>query len=95
MQRRPPRRQPPARRKTIADQLREAVLNDGRTDGAIAEASGIDPAAFGRFMRAERSWTLTVADRVCASLGLELRPVVRQDQRTRRDRNQVKAPRHA
>ena len=72
----PPRvrnpRQSPRRSVTLSDQLRRIVKQSGRTDHSLATEAGIDPGAFGRFMRAERTWTLDTADRLADLLGIEL-----------------------
>lgn len=65
-----PQRRPNTKRRTLADQLRDAIVASGRTDHAIATAAGLDPSSVGRFMRDERSWTLAIAERVAAVLGL-------------------------
>lgn len=69
---RPKRRTP--QRRTLADQLRDAIERSGLTDHAIAQAAQLDPSAVGRFMRAERSWTLDTAEHVAAVLGLGIGP---------------------
>jgi len=59
-------------RKTLADQLRDAIRESGETDYALAQAAGLDPSSIGRFLRDERSWTLDTADQLAEVLGLEL-----------------------
>ena len=63
-----------SKRKTITDQLREAVDAAGVTRTEVARAAGVHKSMMSRFMRGEglRSHTL---DQLAAELGLELRPV--------------------
>lgn len=69
--RRSPRRSARPRR-SLSDQFRDAIVASGLSDHAIATEAGIDPGSFGRFLRAERSWTLRTAERVAEVLGLVL-----------------------
>ena len=60
-------------RKTLSEQLRDAIKRDGRSLYALAVDSGVDRGVLVRFMNGEREPTLPTADRICRVLGLELR----------------------
>lgn len=59
-------------RKTLSEQLRDAIKRDGRSLYALAVDSGVDRGVLVRFMNGEREPTLPTADRICRVLGLEL-----------------------
>ena len=59
--------------KSFADLIRTVAKRDGRTVYALARDSGVDSAVVGRFMKGERDVTLTTAEKLCRTLGLELR----------------------
>ncbi|MFH0983386.1 MAG: helix-turn-helix transcriptional regulator [Planctomycetota bacterium] len=63
---------------TMSSALRTAIERDGRSQPVIADAAGIDKGILSRFMRAERSLTLTTADRVCDALAVDVRLVKRR-----------------
>ena len=56
----------------LADQLRRAIGGCGMSLNQLAKATGVNKAQLSRFLRAERSLTLTAAAKVCAHLGLSL-----------------------
>ena len=56
----------------VADQLRRAIASCGMSLNRLAKASGVHQAQLSRFVRAERSLTLTAAAKLCAYLGLYL-----------------------
>jgi plasmid maintenance system antidote protein VapI len=56
----------------VADQLRQAVRGCGLSLNKLAEATGVHKAQLSRFLRAERTLTLTAAAKLCAHLGLYL-----------------------
>jgi hypothetical protein len=60
-------------RQTTSDQLRKAIQDSGVTLYRVAKDAGIGYASLHRFMRGERAVSLDVFDRLCESLGLELR----------------------
>lgn len=61
--------------KNVTDQLRQAIVDSGKTLGAIADESGVDRGRLSRFMRAERTLTLSAVDDLCRCLGLDLQPI--------------------
>lgn len=58
----------------ITDPLQKAIVADGRTLRALAEAAGLSAGILSRFTRRERTLTLPAADALADVLGLELRP---------------------
>ena len=56
----------------LTEQLRQAIRDSGKSLNRLAEASGVHKAQLSRFLRAERTLTLTAAARLCACLGLRL-----------------------
>jgi len=70
------------RRPDIEGQLREAVRKAPMSLNELAAACGVDKGILSRFLRGERSITLTTAARVATILGVELRP--RRQSRKRR-----------
>jgi hypothetical protein len=56
----------------LAGQLRQAVRMSGCSLNGLAHASGVTQSQLSRFMRAERTLTLTAAGKLCATLGLRL-----------------------
>jgi hypothetical protein len=57
----------------IIKELQDAILNDGRSQYALAKAAGLSPIQLGRFVRGERGLTTPAVDALCEVLGLELR----------------------
>ena len=62
------RRKPP----DLAEQLRRAITRCGLSLNQLAAATGVHKAQLSRFLRAERSLTLTAASKLCAHLALRL-----------------------
>jgi plasmid maintenance system antidote protein VapI len=58
----------------VSDQIRAAIERDGRTVYALARDAGVSAIQIWRFLRDERGLTTAVVDRLCETLGLELRP---------------------
>jgi antitoxin component HigA of HigAB toxin-antitoxin module len=56
----------------VAEQLRRAVAGCGRSLNQLARETGVHQAQLSRFLRKERSLTLTAAAKLCAHLGLYL-----------------------
>jgi transcriptional regulator with XRE-family HTH domain len=67
----------------MVEQIRAAVRSSGLTSTVLAERTGVDTGRISRFMRGERDLTLHAAARLCAALGLELRPVGKRPRRKR------------
>lgn len=63
----------------LAEAIRAAVVADGRSLYAISRAAGVAYQSAHPFIRGQREdIALSTADRLCAALGLELRPVNRK-----------------
>jgi DNA-binding phage protein len=62
-----------AKRRTIPEQLRQAIQDDGRGLPCLARDSGVNYGVLYRFTHGQRDITLGTADRICKVLGLELR----------------------
>jgi transcriptional regulator with XRE-family HTH domain len=62
-------------RKTLKEQLRDAIRRDGRTYNQLGKACGIGRDRLSRFMRNERDLTVDSIEDLCKALGLELRLV--------------------
>lgn len=60
---------------SFADLIRTTAKRDGRTTYAIARDSGVNSAVVGRFLKGERDVTIKTAEKLCRTLGLELRRV--------------------
>jgi transcriptional regulator with XRE-family HTH domain len=56
----------------LAEQLRKAIAASGLSMNRLAQSSGVTQGQLSRFMRAERTLTLTAAGKLCAFLGLRL-----------------------
>jgi plasmid maintenance system antidote protein VapI len=56
----------------LEDQLRRAIAGCGLSLNQLAGATGVHQAQLSRFMRAERTLTLTAAARLCVHIGLRL-----------------------
>ena len=57
----------------LSEQLRDVIRRDGRSLNEIWAASGVDSGQLSRFMRSERDFRLSSAERVLDSLGVECR----------------------
>jgi hypothetical protein len=60
-------------RETLAETLRQAVRDSGRTLSAVAEGAEMPLPVLSRFMRGDRDIRLASADRLAAFFDLELR----------------------
>ena len=56
----------------VAEQLKRAIVASGRSLNRLAKESGLHAAQLSRFVRGERTLTLSAAARVCVCLGLGL-----------------------
>lgn len=65
------------KRPDIERQLRRAIQGSPLTQYQLAKVSGIDKGILSRFIRGERTITLTTAARLAEALGMELGPAVR------------------
>lgn len=59
--------------KTLADELRVALLRDERTLAEISRVCGVDKGVLSRFAREKRDLLLTTASPLARELGLWLR----------------------
>jgi plasmid maintenance system antidote protein VapI len=62
------------KRKTLADQLRKAIKDSGKTVNAVAVEAGIPQPVLHRFAAEERDLTLDTADKLARYFGLTLKP---------------------
>lgn len=60
------------RNATLSEQLRCAIEESGLSIHRIARETAVDVAALSRFVRGQRSLTLTTADHLATYLGLRL-----------------------
>ncbi len=70
-----------ARWPNIESQLREAIANAPMSLSELAGRCNVDKGTLSRFVRGERTMTLTTAARVATILGLEVRPARRSKTR--------------
>lgn len=61
------------RRKTMVEDLRDAIRSSGESHYAIAKRAGIASDMIDRFVSGERLLRLDTAAKIAAALGLELR----------------------
>ena len=61
------------RPETITEKLLNAIRQSGQSLYAIAQATGIDKAALGRFVAGKQSLRLDRADKLAAHFGLVLK----------------------
>jgi plasmid maintenance system antidote protein VapI len=66
------RKTQPKKRRTIADQLKEAIRRSGKTPYQLSQESGVSQAVLSRFLGGTRDITLGTADKLCETLGLDL-----------------------
>lgn len=59
-------------KKSIVEQLRQAIADSGQTEYAIAKGSRVSQSVVNRFVHGERGINLETAARLCAYLGLDL-----------------------
>ncbi len=57
----------------ITEQLKQAVLKDGRPQSAIAKAAQIHPKTFSAFMNGRRGLSIESIQNLVNALGMELR----------------------
>lgn len=57
---------------TMTAVLLSTIKDSGQSLYAIAQATGVDKAALGRFVAGKQSLRLDIADKLAAHLGLEL-----------------------
>jgi hypothetical protein len=60
-------------RKTLSDQLRQAIRDSELTRYSISESTGIDQATLCRFLQGTRGMSLDSVDRLAECLGLEIK----------------------
>ena len=60
---------------TVTNQIRKAILMCGMSRYAIAKQTGIGADMLCRFVHGERGLSSENTDKLCAFLGLELRPI--------------------
>ncbi len=68
----------------LKEQLKRACLQSGLTANALARQAGLGYPIVYEFMKAQRSITINSAAKLARVLGLELRPVRRGKQKTKR-----------
>lgn len=56
----------------MAEKLKQAILNSGRSLNSLAKESGVDHGRLSRFIRGERDLTFAAAMKVCQVVGLVL-----------------------
>jgi transcriptional regulator with XRE-family HTH domain len=56
---------------TVAEQLKVAIEQSGKTRYRISQECGISESVLSRFVRGERELTVASVERLCAALGLE------------------------
>ncbi len=61
--------------KTVIQNALTKAESEGRTLYAVAKAAGLKPELLYRFVAGERDLRLSSATKLCAALGLELRPI--------------------
>lgn len=61
------------KRVSVSESLRQAIIESGQSTAALQRATGVANGAISRFLRSERSLTLSSVDRLAAHLGLVLR----------------------
>lgn len=61
------------KRKTLMDEVRQAIEESGMSCYAICKGAGIEESAMSRFMRGQRGLTLRTLDRLAAFLDLHVR----------------------
>jgi transcriptional regulator with XRE-family HTH domain len=61
-----------AGRRSLAEQLRQAIEDSGITMYKLSQDSGVNRSQLSRFMRGQRDLSLAVADKFCEVLGIGL-----------------------
>lgn len=62
----------PPTRVPLADAIRRAIRESGKSFNELGRLAGVDPAQLSRFASGDRDLTVAVASRVCLALGYEL-----------------------
>jgi transcriptional regulator with XRE-family HTH domain len=62
------------KKRSIVEQLRQAIRDSGQTEYAIAKGSGVSQSVVNRFVNGERSISLETAAKLCQYLDLDLVP---------------------
>ncbi len=62
------------KKRSIVEQLRQAIANSGQTEYAIAKGSGVSQSVVNRFVNGERGISLETAAKLCSYLDLDLVP---------------------
>jgi transcriptional regulator with XRE-family HTH domain len=60
------------KKRSIVEQLRQAIANSGQTEYAIAKGSGVSQSVVNRFVNGERGISLETAAKLCEYLDLDL-----------------------
>ena len=69
------------RKDSFDERIRKAIRADGRSLYRLAKDAGIDVAPLQRFVKAEQTFRLPTAEKVCRVIGLDLRPIKGQKRR--------------
>ena len=64
----------------MAQQLRDAIIEDGRSHYAIAKAAGVDPDVLDRFARGKDLYFST-ACKILTAINMEIRPTPKRGRR--------------
>jgi hypothetical protein len=56
----------------MSDQLRERIVDSGRSLYELGRSAGVAPSVLSRFLRGERGLSLVSVDKLCRALGLNL-----------------------
>ena len=59
------------KKRSIVEQLRQAIANSGQTEYAIAKGSGVSQSVVNRFVNGERGISLETAAKLCEYLALD------------------------
>ena len=60
--------------KSLDDQIREIIKDRKLTGYRLGQMSGVSDTIINRFIKKERTLTLTTASKLTAALGMELKP---------------------
>jgi plasmid maintenance system antidote protein VapI len=63
---------------TLKEQLQKAIVDSGLSLNALSKAAGVPYMALHGLANYDRAITIDTAGKLCAALGLELRPVGRK-----------------
>jgi len=73
---------PMTKKSVMSAIIRDAIRNSGRSLNQLSRETGITQGMLSRFMRDERTLTISTAERLCTVLGLELGPVKKPQPKT-------------